>query len=77
MHSNSTLPQTPPGFSQGLGLVPASPLRDGGGFPLAPEGTPSQVILKREASEAGPTCTLDAEPDSLRGFPQFEHGAGI
>jgi hypothetical protein len=77
MHSDSSLPQTPPGFSQGLGFVPASPLADGGRFRLALEGTLSQVLLKREGADASPTCTGDAGPGSLRGFPQFEHGAGI
>jgi hypothetical protein len=77
MHHDSSLPQTPPGSFQGLGLVPASPLADGGRFRLALEGTLSQIILKREGADANPTCTCDAGPGSLRGFPQFEHGAGI
>ena len=77
MHRDPSLPQTPPGFSQGLGLVPASPLADGGRFRLALGGTLNQIILKREGSDANPTCTCDAGPGSLRGFPQFEHGAGI
>jgi hypothetical protein len=77
MHHDSSLPQTPPGSFQGLGLVPASPLADGGRFRLALEGTLSQIILKGEGADANPTCTCDAGPGSLRGFPQFEHGAGI
>ena len=77
MHRDSSLPQTPLGFSHGLGLVPASPLADGGRSRLALEGTLSQIILKREGADADATCTCDAGPGSLRGFPQFEHGAGI
>ena len=77
MHSDSSLPQTPPGFSQGLELVPASPLADGGRFRLALEGTLSPISLERVAVDANPACTCDAGPGSLRGFPQFEHGAGI
>ena len=77
MRRDSSLPRTPPGYSQGLGLVPASPLADGGRSRLALEGTLSQIILKREGADADATCTCDAGPGSLRGFPQFEHGAGI
>jgi hypothetical protein len=77
MHRDSSLPQTPPGSSQGLGRVSASPLADGGRFRLALEGTLSQIILEREGADASPTCTCDAGPGSPRGFPQFEHGAGI
>jgi hypothetical protein len=77
MHSDSSLPQTPPGFSQGLGLVPASPLGDVDRFRLALEATLSQVIFKRERADASPIFTGDAEPVPLQGFPQFDHGAGI
>ena len=77
MHRDSSLPQTPPGFSQGLELVPASPLADGGRSRLALEWPLSQIRLEREAADANPARMCDAGPGSLRGFPQFEHGAGI
>jgi hypothetical protein len=77
MHRDPSLPQTPLGLSQGLGLVPASTPADGSRFRLAPEGALSQIILKPAGADAGPACTCDAWPGSLRGFPQFEHGAGI
>ena len=77
MHRDSSLPQTPPGFSQGPGLVPASPLADGGRSRLAREGALSQILLKPGGADGGPACTCGACPGSLRGFPQFEHGAGI
>jgi hypothetical protein len=77
MHRDSSLPQTPPGSSHGLGLIPASPLADGGRSRLALEVTLSQIIPRREGAVANPTCTCDAGPGSRRGFPQFEHGAGI
>ena len=77
MHRDPSLPQTPPGFSPGPGLVPASPPADGGRFRLAREGTFSRSILKRVGADAVPACTCGAWPGSLRGIPQFEHGAGI
>ena len=77
MHRDPRLAQTPPGFSQGPGLVPASTPTDGGRFRLAREGALSQIVLKPGGADAGPACTCGARPGSLRGFPQFEHGAGI
>ena len=77
MHRDSSLPQTPPGLSQGLELVPASPLADGGRSRLTLEGALSQIRLERGAADANPACTCDAGPGSLREFAQFEHGAGI
>jgi hypothetical protein len=76
MHSDPSLPQTGMGFSHGLGLVPASAPR-GGGFRLAPEGAPEQLILDRGGADASPACARDTGPGSVREFPQFEHGAGI
>ena len=77
MHRDSSLPQTPPGFSHGLGLVPASPLADGGRSRLALEGALDQIILNRGGADASPASNRDAGPGSVREFPRFEHGAGI
>ncbi len=77
MHSDSSLPQTPPSFLPGPGPVPALTLADGGEFRLALKGALDQVILNRGGADASPTCNRDPGPDSVREFPQFEHGAGI
>jgi hypothetical protein len=77
MHSDSSLPQALPCFSQGPGPVPALTLMDGGEFHLALEGALDQAILNRGGADASPTCNRDAGPGSVREFPQFEHGAGI
>jgi len=60
-------PTDSPGFSQGLGHVPASPWK----------GISAKSSSRERGTDASPTCTCDAGPGSLRGFPQFEHGAGI
>ena len=77
MHSNPSLPQTPPSFSQGPGTVPASTLADGGEFRLALEGVLDQVILNRGGADASPAYNRGAGPGSVREFPQFEQGDGI
>ena len=75
--SDPSLLQTPPSFSQGPGLVPASTLADGGEFRLAVPGALDPIHLNRWGAEAGAAGTRDAGPGSVREFPQFEHGAGI
>jgi hypothetical protein len=77
MHSNPSLSQIPPGYSQGPGLIPASTLADGGEIRLALEGALDQIVLSRGGAEASPACSPDAGPGSVWEFPQFEHGAGI
>ena len=77
MHSDTSLPQTPPSFSQGPGPVPASTWADGGEFRLALEWAPDQIILNRGGADASPASNRDAGPGSVREFPRFEHGAGI
>jgi hypothetical protein len=75
--SDPSLPQTPPGFSQAPGLIPASTLADGGECRLAPRGALDQIHLNRWEGDAGAPWTRDAGPGSVREFPQFESGAGI
>ena len=77
MHSDPSLPQTPPGFSYGPGLVPAFTLTDDGEFLLLLERALDQVILRRRGADASPAWTRDAGPGSVEVFPQSEHGAGI
>jgi hypothetical protein len=77
MHSDSSLPQTPPGFAQGPGFVPASTLADGGEFRLALEGALDRILLNRWGADASPAGTRDAGSGSVREFPQFEYGARI
>jgi len=77
MHSDSSLPQALPYFSQGPGPAPAFTLMDGGESRLAPEGALDQAILNRGGADASPTRNRDAGPGTVREFPQFEHGAGI
>ena len=77
MHSDPSLPQTSPSFSQGPGPVPALTLADGGEFRLALEGVLDQIILNRGGADASPAYSRDAGPGSVREFPRFEHGAGI
>ena len=75
--SDPSLPQTPPGFSQAPGLIPASTLADGGECRLAVEGALDQIHLNRWGADASAAHTRDAGPGSVRGFSLFEHGAGI
>jgi hypothetical protein len=79
MHSNPSLPQTSPSFTQGPGLAPASTWADGGKFRLAVEGALDQIILNRNRGGADTRSAADrgAGPGSAREFPHFEHGAGI
>ena len=77
MHSDTSLPQTPPSFSQGPGPVPASNWADGSEFHLALDGALDQIIRNRRRADASPASSRDAGPGSAREFPQFEHGAGI
>ena len=79
MHSDPSLPQTPPSFSQGPGPVPASTWADGGEFRLALEGALARIILNRNrgGADARSASNRGAGPGSAREFPQFEHGAGI
>jgi hypothetical protein len=72
--SDPSLPQTPPSFSHGPGLVPASTPAGGGECRLAAEGALDQIHLNRSGADTG---TRDAGPGSVREFPQFERGAGI
>jgi hypothetical protein len=78
MHSDPSLPQTAPSFSQRPGPVPASTWA-GGGFRLALEGALDQIVLNRNrrGADGGPASNRDAGPGSAREFPQFEHGAAI
>ena len=73
----SSLPQSPPSFSQAPGLVPASTLADGGECRLALEGALDPINLNRWRADAGAAGTRDAGPCSVWQFPQFERGAGI
>jgi hypothetical protein len=75
--SDPSLPQTPPSSSRAPGLVPASTLADGGEIRLALEGALDQINPNRWGADASAACTRDAEPDSVREFPRFGHGAGI
>ena len=77
MHSDTSVPQTPPNFSQGLGMVPAPTWADGSESHLALDGSLDQIIRNRRSADASPASSLDAGPSSVREFPQFEHGAGI
>jgi hypothetical protein len=77
MHSDTSLPQTARSFSQGPGPVPASTWADGNEFHLALDGALDQFIRNRRKADASPASSSDAWPDSVREFPQFEHGAGI
>ena len=77
MHSDTSLPQTPPSSSQGPGPVPASTWADGGEFHLALDGALDQIIHNRWKADASPASSRDAGPGWVREFPQFEHGAGI
>jgi hypothetical protein len=60
MHSDPSLPQTPPSFSQGPGPVPASKWANGGEFRLALEGALDQIILNRNRGESMPDPPLTA-----------------
>jgi len=77
MRNGPSLPQTPPGFSQGPGLLPASILADSDGSRLALEGALDRTILIRGGTDDSPTGARDGAPGSVRTFPHFEHGAGI
>jgi hypothetical protein len=77
MHSDTSVPQTPPSFSQGLGPVPASTWADGSQSHLALNGAFGQISRNRGRADASPASSRDAETGSVREFPQFEHGAGI
>jgi hypothetical protein len=77
MHSDTSLPRTPPDFSRTPRLVPTSTVADSDDVRLALEGAPDQFIRHRWRADARPTCFRDARPGSVREFPRFEHGAGI
>ena len=73
----SSVPQSPPSFSQAPGLVPASTLADGGECRLTLEGPLDRINLDRWGADANAAGPRDAGPGSVREFPYFEHGAGI
>lgn len=77
MHNDTSLPQTPPSFSPGPGPVPASTRAEGSEFHLALDGALDEIIHNRREADASPASGRDAGPDSVREFPQLEHGAGI
>jgi hypothetical protein len=77
MHSDNSVPQTPPSFSQRLGPVPDSTWADGSESHLALDGAIDQLIRNRRRADASRASSRDAGPRSVREFPHFEHGAGI
>ena len=75
--SDRSLPRTPSSFSQAPGPVPTSTPADGGGCRIALEEALDRVHLNRWGADAGAAYASDAGPGLVRGFPLFEHGAGI
>jgi hypothetical protein len=77
MQSDTSVPQTPPSFSQGLGPVPASTWAHGSESHLALDRAFDQVFRNQRRADASRASSRDVVPGSVREFPEFEQGAGI